>query len=109
VHILMEGTPRGLELSEVAASIRGIDGVRDVHHLNIWTVCSHILSLSVHVDIDSGNEDRRVLILHGIEHVLAERFHITHTTVQMECADCQDTSIIKELNHKPRVACVHKH
>lgn len=109
VHILMEGTPRGLELSEVAASIRGIDGVRDVHHLNIWTVCSHILSLSVHVDIDSGNEDRRILILHGIEHVLAERFHITHTTVQMECADCQDTSIIKELNHKPRVACVHKH
>ena len=109
VHILMEGTPRGLELSEVATAIRGIDGVGDVHHLNIWTVCSHILSLSVHVDIDSGNEDRRVLILHGIEHVLAERFHITHTTIQMECAGCQDTSIIKELNHKPRVACVHEH
>jgi len=59
VHILMEGTPRGLELSEVATAIRGIDGVGDVHHLNIWTVCSHILSLSVHVDIDSGNEDRQ--------------------------------------------------
>ncbi|MFH1029463.1 MAG: cation diffusion facilitator family transporter, partial [Pseudomonadota bacterium] len=109
VHILMEGTPRGLELPEVAAAIRSIDGVRDVHHLNIWTVCSHILSLSVHVDIDTGNEDRRVQILHGIEHVLAERFHITHTTVQMECAGCQDTSIIKELSHKSRVVCEHEH
>ena len=48
-HILMEGTPRGLELSKVADSIRSVAGVQDVHHLNIWTVCSHILALSVHV------------------------------------------------------------
>ena len=109
VHILMEGTPRGLGLTEVAAAITDVEGVRDVHHLNIWTVCSHILSLSVHVNIDTGNEDRRVAILHTIEHLLAERFHISHTTIQMECADCQDTSIIKEFNHKPRAACDHEH
>lgn len=109
VHILMEGTPRGLELNDVAAAIRSIEGVRDIHHLNIWTVCSHILSLSVHVDIDSGNEERRVMILHAIEHLLAERFHINHTTIQMECAGCRDTLIIKELNHKPRAACRHEH
>ena len=109
VHILMEGTPRGLELTEVAAAITDVEGVREVHHLNIWTVCSHILSLSVHVNIDTGNEDRRVAILHTIEHLLAERFHISHTTIQMECADCQDTSIIKEFNHKPRAACDHEH
>lgn len=109
VHILMEGTPRGLELNDVAEAIRSIEGVRDIHHLNIWTVCSHILSLSVHVDIDSGNEERRVVILHTIEHLLAERFHINHTTIQMECAGCRDTLIIKELNHKPRAACRHDH
>lgn len=109
VHILMEGTPRGMELDDVAEAIRSIEGVRDIHHLNIWTVCSHILSLSVHVDIDSGNEERRVEILHAIEHLLAERFHINHTTIQMECAGCRDTFIIKELNHKPRVACRHEH
>ncbi len=109
VHILMEGTPRGLELSDVADAIRSIEGVRDIHHLNIWTVCSHILSLSVHVDIDSGNEERRVMILHAIEHLLAERFHINHTTIQMECAGCEDTLIIKELNHKPRGAGRHEH
>lgn len=99
VHILMEGTPRGLELTEVAAAIRSVDGVADVHHLNIWTVCSHILSLSVHVDIDSGGEARRVSILHELEHLLAERFHISHTTIQMECATCVDAPMIKELSH----------
>lgn len=100
VHILMEGTPRGLELTEVASAIRNVAGVADVHHLNIWTVCSHILSLSVHVDIDRDDEGRRVMILHELEHLLAERFHITHTTIQMECATCVDAPIIKELSHQ---------
>lgn len=108
VHILMEGTPRGLELTEVAAAIRDIDGVRDVHHLNVWTLCSHILSLSVHVDIDTGNEDQRKAILHAMEHMLEERFRITHTTVQMECATCMNGPMIKELNHhQARSACQH--
>lgn len=108
VHILMEGVPRGLKLTEVAAAIRDIEGVRDVHHLNIWTVCSHILSLSVHVDIDTGNENRRVEILHAMEHMLEERFRITHTTIQMECATCMNGPMIKELNHRQaRNACRH--
>lgn len=98
-HILMEGTPRGLELQEVAEAIRTIDGVQDLHHLNIWTVCSHILSLSVHIDVDVGNEDQRGMILHAIEHMLAERFHITHTTIQMECAACENGPMLKELSH----------
>lgn len=100
-HILMEGTPHGLELKDVADSIQTIEGVQGLHHLNIWTVCSHILSLSVHVDIDTGNEERRGIILHAIEHLLAERFHITHTTIQMECATCVNGPIIKEFNHQP--------
>jgi cobalt-zinc-cadmium efflux system protein len=108
-HILMEGVPRGLELADVAAAIRDIDGVQDVHHLNIWTVCSHILSLSVHVDIDLGNEERRVTILHAIEHLLAERFHITHTTIQMECATCVNGPMIKEFSHQEKTGCAHSH
>ena len=107
-HILMEGTPRGLELKEVADSICNIEGVQDLHHLNIWTVCSHILSLSVHVDIDTGNEAQRGTILHAIEHLLAERFHITHTTIQMECATCVNGPMIKEFNHQPaQSSCEH--
>lgn len=105
-HILMEGTPHGLELADVATAIQAVDGVKDLHHLNIWTVCSHILSLSVHIDIDSGNEVQRATILHDIEHLLAERFHITHTTIQMECATCVNGPIIKKLSHQHDT---HKH
>ena len=108
IHILMEGTPRGLELNDVADAIRSVEGVQDVHHLNIWTVCSHILSLSVHLDIDTANEEKRVTMLHAIEHLLEDRFHITHTTIQMECAGCAGGAVIKEFNHPPAPsACQH--
>ena len=109
IHILMEGTPRGLALADVAAAIRGIEGVQDLHQLNIWTVCSHIRSLSVHVDIDIDNESRRGTIIHAIEHLLAERFHITHTTIQMECVSCENGAMIKELSHQQKISCDHSH
>lgn len=109
VHILMEGTPRGLELADVAAAIRAVDGVQDVHHLNIWTVCSHILSLSVHVDINDESEEHRLTILHDIEHLLAECFHITHTTIQMECATCIKGPMIKKFSHQHHSHQHHTH
>ena len=109
IHILMEGTPRGLELADVAATIRSVEGVRGVHHLNVWTVCSHILSLSVHIDIDNDSERQRAHILHEIEHLLADRFHITHTTIQMECATCVNEPMLKKLSHKQKISCDHGH
>jgi cobalt-zinc-cadmium efflux system protein len=108
-HILMEGTPRGLELADVAATIRSVEGVRDVHHLNIWTVCSHILALSVHIDSDAEFEGDRAAVMHAIEHLLAERFHVTHTTIQMDCSACMNGPVIHELRHKPRPSCSHDH
>lgn len=108
-HILMEGTPRGLNLQEVADAIRTVEGVQDLHHLNIWTVCSHILALSVHIDCAAELEITRATILHRIEHLLAERFHINHTTIQMECSVCSGGDVIKELNHRERAVCEHNH
>jgi cobalt-zinc-cadmium efflux system protein len=108
-HILMEGTPRGLELAEVADAIRSVAGVQDVHHLNIWTVCSHILALSVHIDSDAEFEGERAAVIHSIEHLLAERFHVTHTTIQMDCSSCVNGPVIRELRHDPQSSHDHHH
>lgn len=102
VHILMEGVPRGMSVEQVATKIRGIEGVLDVHHLNIWTVCSHIFALSAHVEIDPEYEGLRSRLLHTIEHELQHSFHITHTTIQFDCSTCSGGPLIKELNHTER-------
>lgn len=110
-HILMEGVPRGMSVDQVAAQIRGIEGVLDVHHLNIWSVCSHIFALSAHVEIDPAYDGLRTQLLHTIEHELQHSFHITHTTIQFDCSTCNGGPLIKDLAHTERQAacCGHEH
>lgn len=109
VHILMEGVPRGLSLEQVAAAMRGVAGVRDVHHLNIWTICSHIRALSAHLDIVEDQRHRRGQVLQAVEELLKERFHITHTTLQAECLNCGGLDLIKQFRHAPRSHHHHTH
>lgn len=110
-HILMEGVPRGMSVDQVAAKIRGIEGVLDVHHLNIWSVCSHIFALSAHVEIAPAYDGKRSQLLHTIEHELQHSFHITHTTIQFDCSTCNGGPLIKDLTHTERQAacCGHEH
>ena len=109
VHILMEGVPRGMSVDQVADYIRGIEGVADVHHLNIWSVCSHIFALSAHVEVKSEDDGKRESLLHRIEHELAHEFHITHTTIQFDCSTCNGGPLIKELNHSERQSVCYGH
>ena len=108
-HILMEGVPRGLSVDQVAAHIRGIEGVLDVHHLNVWSVCSHIFALSAHVEIDPEYDGERIQLLHAIEHELQHHFHITHTTIQFDCSNCNGGPLIKEFSHTERQAVCSGH
>lgn len=101
-HILLEGAPRGMNTSDVVGAIRTIDGVNDVHHLNIWTICSHILALSAHVDVKPEHKRNQAGVLREIEELLLRRYHISHTTLQAECTMCIDSPVFKELRHRPR-------
>jgi cobalt-zinc-cadmium efflux system protein len=112
VHILMEGVPRGLTVEQVAEKIKGVEGVADVHHLNLWSVCSHILALSAHVEVRPEFDGQRNSLLHTIEHELQHSFHITHTTIQLECTGCNGGPLIKALRHTERRqtgSCGHVH
>ncbi|GFE62540.1 cation diffusion facilitator family transporter [Geobacter sp. AOG2] len=98
-HILLEGVPRGLQVSEIAGSIRSVPGVQDIHHLNVWSICSHIVALSAHLDVRDDFKWQQADVIHEVEHMLLDRYHITHTTLQVECSACQTRPIIKDLNH----------
>jgi cobalt-zinc-cadmium efflux system protein len=108
-HILLEGTPRGLNTSEVVAAIREVEGVNEVHHFNLWTICSHILALSAHIDIKPEYKDNQAGVLRDIEEILFDKYHISHTTLQVECTRCVEAPVIKEFRHRPRKQGVHAH
>ncbi|GFO59088.1 cation transporter [Geomonas silvestris] len=103
LHILLEGVPRGLEVNRVAAAIREVDGVEEVHHLNIWTICSHINALSGHVVVPASYRGDHSGLLRKIEERLFELFHISHTTLQVESTSCTtDAGHPKQFRHRPR-------
>jgi cobalt-zinc-cadmium efflux system protein len=108
-HILMEGVPRGMSTLQVAEAIRGVEGVNAVHHLNLWAVCSHIVALSAHVDIVPEYKGKQAGVLRNIEELLFERFHISHTTLQVECTMCVEGPVLKEMSHRPRSNPPHDH
>jgi cobalt-zinc-cadmium efflux system protein len=88
LNILLEGLPRGIRLGEVANHMRLIDGVLDVHDLHIWSLGSSTHALSCHVLIADVPPSSSDAILRALNGVLADRFHISHTTVQFEHIGC---------------------
>lgn len=82
VHVLMEGTPITVNPSEVKEILESIEGVRNVHDLHIWTITSGLDSLSCHLLIKDQEDDQR--ILQQAIQLIAERFKIQHTTIQIE-------------------------
>ena len=87
-NILMEGTPKGLEVETLAAAIRATPPVCDVHDMHVWTVSDGLHFLSCHVVLPG---DFTVSESQSLVAVLSERLHdefgIGHATIQTETAD----------------------
>jgi cobalt-zinc-cadmium efflux system protein len=92
LNILLEGLPRGLRLEDVIAAIRQIRGVEQVHDVHVWSLGSSVHAMSGHVTIADIPLSESEQILRRINDVLAERFHIGHTTIQFEHAQCDASS-----------------
>jgi len=88
LNILLEGLPRGLELQSVTSAMREVKGVLDAHDLHIWSLGSHTRALSCHVLIEDLPLSSSERTLRRLNDVLAEKFHIFHTTVQFEHMSC---------------------
>ena len=87
LNVLLEGLPRGMELDEVTAALRKLDGVVDVHDLHIWSLGSSAHALSCHVLIEDMPPSESNSILQSINDLLC-KFDIHHTTIQFEHTHC---------------------
>ena len=88
LNILLEGLPRGLTLQDVTGSMRKVEGVLDIHDLHIWSLGSNTHALSCHVLIEDVPPSASDIILRRVNTLLADNFHIFHTTVQFEHVGC---------------------
>lgn len=85
-HILMEGAPAGLDLPAVRQALQQHPGVAEVHDLHAWALGSTQYVLTAHVLIDATADWDQ--LRQQLAHLLAERFHIHHVTLQVERTHC---------------------
>ena len=84
IQILLEGAPRGLEKSKLITAVEDIAGEDTVQDLHVWSLCSHIRSLSLHVILPQSRMKDQGNILRDINLSLEKKFNIVHTTIQIE-------------------------
>ena len=88
LNILLEGVPEGVGMQEIDDAVRAVPGVVSAHDLHVWAITSNKLSLTVHVVTDVANE-KVFDLLTAIRKMLAQRFDVAHTTVQIERTPCE--------------------
>ncbi|MGI8575462.1 MAG: cation diffusion facilitator family transporter [Egibacteraceae bacterium] len=90
-HVLLEGTPRDVELRDVARALHDEEAVERVHHLHVWQLSSGSRALSVHVVAPTvdGLHDAQ-LLGDRLKERLEDRFSIDHATIELECHDCRE-------------------
>ena len=89
LNILLEGTPRGMQLARVEACIREVEGVNDVHDLHVWSIGSETSALSCHISIADIPPSVSERILRDVKARLHRDFRIDHTTIQFENVVCE--------------------
>ena len=92
VDVLLEATPRGVDMTEVRTHMTALEGVKDVHDLHAWTITSGLPVLSAHVVVDpevlAGG--RSAAMLDALQDCLRGHFDVAHSTFQLEPAGHAD-------------------
>ena len=91
LQILLEGTPRGIDLNHIRSHMEAVSGVLNVHDLHCWSLGSQSRALACHVTISDIPPSESACILENLNRVLKSHFNICHTTIQFEHENCTIT------------------
>ncbi|HUP66058.1 MAG TPA: cation diffusion facilitator family transporter [Thermoanaerobaculia bacterium] len=90
MNLLIEGTPTGIDPNRIAEDLAGQRGVFGVHHLHVWALGPSAPALSCHLQLGDVSLRTGGDVLREAKEMLAERYDIRHTTIQLEVAGCPE-------------------
>jgi cobalt-zinc-cadmium efflux system protein len=94
IDILMESSPRDLNVAQLVGDVIKVPGVSDVHDLHVWSIAGGMRVLTAHVQVA---DDRRLSdcdhLVNQIHCLVCERYRISHTTIQVEQAGCAHSDL----------------
>jgi cobalt-zinc-cadmium efflux system protein len=95
VDILLEATPKDVDLENVVKSINELDEIEGVHDVHIWTITSGMYAMSAHVYIKDLMVSETHRIRANINTLVNKKFSIGHTVIQFESNVCSDNPHLK--------------
>jgi len=98
--VILEATPRDVDIMELVDNLNQVPGVKDVHDVHVWSISPELHAMSCHVLIDDLPTSEAARIRDKIEDVLRQ-FGVKHTTLQMECQQCSPNDIFCNLTSEP--------
>jgi cobalt-zinc-cadmium efflux system protein len=98
VDVLLEATPKEIDICKVIASLKQISGVDNAHDIHIWTITSGMYSMSGHIDTKDMMISETTKLSKEINRVLGEKFKIGHTVIQFGC-ECKVNNTHDEHHH----------
>ena len=96
VDILLEATPKDVDLENVVKSISELDEIEGVHDVHIWTITSGMYAMSAHIYIKDIMVSETQQIMSNINTLVNEKFSIGHTVIQFESNVCSDNPHLKK-------------
>jgi len=88
LEILMEASPADIEMETLLGDVRAVSGVRGVHDLHVWSITRGLRTLSAHLVTDDISISSGAAIQAAVSAMLAQKYGISHATLQLECEDC---------------------
>jgi len=111
IDILLESTPRDVDVHAMVRDIAQVDGVLGVHDIHVWSLTQSLRTMSAHILTDDLHISAGAAIQHRINDLLNRRYNIAHATLQLECVECAPDSLYCDLNSHVHgePASMHRH
>ena len=83
-HVLLEGTPKHIDVYNLCNDIEELDGVTLIHDVHCWTITSGSDAFTAHVLVDPSYQGSLERLRNRIQDITHNRYNIAHVTVQLE-------------------------
>jgi cobalt-zinc-cadmium efflux system protein len=96
LNILMHKVPKGIKISSIKKDIEKVEGVKNIHHVHVWSITESDIFFEGHIDVDRDMKISESCVIKAkIEKMLKEKYSIGHITLQFESYVCKDISLIR--------------
>jgi len=103
IDILLEATPRDINIKKMVTDIIQVEGVLGIHDIHVWSLTQSLRTMSAHILTDDLHISAGAQIQRQISEMVLRRYNIAHATLQLECVDCFPDSLYCDLSCQLRL------